>query len=58
MLGWIVNNAEWIFSGIGVVVIGALARFIYSRFDAKSVLPDDTPQKPFIAREKPVIDWI
>ena len=54
MLDWIVNNAEWIFSGIGVVVIGGLVRFVYSRFYAKRVLPDDAPQKSFITREKPV----
>jgi hypothetical protein len=54
MFDWILMNAEWIFSGIGVVVVVAFARFIYNRFYVKRELPDDTHQESFIAPQKPV----
>lgn len=31
MMEWIMENKEWIFSGVGVVVIGAVGRFLYKK---------------------------
>lgn len=31
MIEWMINNKEWFFSGIGVVVLGWIVNFIFAR---------------------------
>lgn len=37
MINWIVENKEWLFSGIGVVAIGFLAKQFYSSKGKKQI---------------------
>ncbi len=51
MLSWIVSNMEWIFSGIGVLILGAFCRYLYGRYASKSVT-SGAPTPNFIAIPK------
>ena len=31
ILAWIIDNKEWLFSGVGIVIFGGLMRFIFKK---------------------------
>lgn len=37
MIDWIIENKEWIFSGIGVLVISLILNFLFRSRNAKQV---------------------
>lgn len=37
MIDWIIENKEWIFSGIGVLVITLILNFIFRNRNAKQI---------------------
>lgn len=37
MINWIIENKEWIFSGIGVLVISLILNFLFRRGNAKQI---------------------
>ncbi len=62
MLELILRNKEWLFSGIGVVILGLIARFVLSRVRANRQEPSPefentrrsaNPWLPFSSRRAP-----
>jgi hypothetical protein len=41
IIEWIINNKEWLFSGAGVVIIGAIIGFFLNRGKAKKETASD-----------------
>lgn len=37
MMGWIIDNREWVFSGIGVLVLSTVGGFILKNKEKKNV---------------------
>ncbi len=36
---WIIENKEWVFSGIGVILLSFLAKFIFARKQSSNLSP-------------------
>jgi hypothetical protein len=49
VIQWIWTNREWVFSGIGVVVLAAILRFVWHRIANDTKQPDVLAEPPFIA---------
>jgi len=39
MIDWLVQNKEWVFSGVGVLVLGGLGKLLYDRFHRRGLPP-------------------
>jgi hypothetical protein len=39
---WIINNKEWIFSGIGAVIVAAIIQYFWTKSKNKKVIANDS----------------
>jgi len=45
MLDWIKTNMHWVFSGIGVLILGTIGRFLYGRYSTRLKADDDSTSR-------------
>lgn len=48
MLDWLIMNKEWVFSGIGVLILGAIVRYILKRKSNANITQNQTSGKSSI----------
>jgi nitrate reductase gamma subunit len=43
---WVINNKEWLFSGLGVSILAGIGAFLYKRFFSKEKSTISQTQDP------------
>jgi hypothetical protein len=52
MIDWLLQNKEWVFSGIGVLILGGLGKLLYARLHRR-MLPPEQPTSANLSAEVP-----
>ncbi len=56
MIYWIIQNKEWLFSGIGIIIIGLVWRsFVYFRNKEKRPYPIDDSSKKYVSDSRDLV---